>query len=80
MAVNLEERHTAGKRVRVEHLWDGMWAGLDIDGSTKHGGLAVMIQVLANYGYNFAGKVDEFIPTGTIARPTADFLFIKAPE
>ena len=73
MEVNLEERHTAGKRIRIETLWNGTW-------HRRGGGLQEMIQTLADEGYNFAGKVDEYMPTGTIAAHTQDYLFIKAPE
>ena len=70
MNVNLEERQTAGKRIRVEHSWDGLWNGRSLEG---------MIQQLADDGYNFAGKVDEYISTG-ISRSMAAYLFIKAEE
>ena len=75
----LEERATAGKRIRVESLWNGQWLAWHKNYEDKrHGDLADLIQAMADDGYNFAGKIDEYIPTGTIAAHTEDFLFIKA--
>ena len=75
MEVNLEERQTAGKRICVESLWDGH--------SCVHGrrhNLEGLIQYMADEGYNFAGKISEYTPTGTLAAHTEDFLFIKAED
>ena len=77
--IALEERATAGKRIRVESLWNGKWLWWQNNPEEKrHGNLAVLIQAMADDGYNFAGKIDEYVPTGTIAAHTEDFLFIKA--
>lgn len=75
MEINLEERQTAGKRIRVERLWGG--------NSCAHGdrlNLEGLIQYMAGEDYNFAGKINEYIPTGTLAMHTEDFLFIKAED
>ena len=59
---------TAGKRVRVETVFDGHWRG---------GGLETLIQAMADEGFDFLGKIDEYTPTGTIARPLQTYLFAK---
>ena len=79
MKVDLEERPTAGKRISVETLLNGRWVPwYKRPDDTRRGGLEEMIQGMADDGYNFAGMVDEFVPTGTVATYTQDFLFIKA--
>jgi len=56
-------------------LWDGH---ICADGS-KHN-LEGLIQYMADEGFNFAGKINEYIPTGSFGMHTEDFLFIKAED
>ena len=68
--INLEERQTAGKRIKVYHLHNpGYGSNPDIQD---------MIQEMADQGYNFAGLIKEYIPTGSYGWPSYDYLFIKA--
>ena len=75
MDINLEERQTARKRIRVERLWDGR---ICVDGSKRS--LEELIRCMADEGFNFAGKINEYIPTGPFGMHTEDFLFIKAED
>jgi len=72
LAINLEERETAGKRISIQTLWNGKWENVD--------GLENMIQVMADRGFNFAGLVDEILPGSMVTLHTMDYLFIKAAE
>lgn len=66
----------AGKRVRVETLVNGRW--FSVRGELRiAGGLESLIQTLADEGYDCLGKIDEYIPTSTLAAHTEDFLFVR---
>jgi len=55
-----KEYHTANKRIRVECLCDGKWQWFNFQQKKpKNLDLQSMIQLLANAGYNFAGKINE---------------------
>ena len=68
----LEERQTAGKRIKVCHLHNPGYEG--------NPDLESLIQQMADQGYNFAGLINKHIPTGTFGWPSYDYLFIKAQE
>ena len=80
MKLELEERATAGKRIKVMTTYNGTWHTDEVvDGKSWGGeGLERLIQYMSDKGFNFAGKVDEYIPTGSLALHTEDFLFIRA--
>jgi len=69
MTLDLEERKTANKRIKVYNLHNP--GG---DNPTEED----MIQEMADTGYNFAGLIRESIPTGTYGWPSYWYLFILA--
>lgn len=74
MEVNLEERETAGKRISVQTLMNGKW--------NEEYGLENIIQVMADRGFNFAGKIGETHLSTTAGNSWVQeqFLFIKVAE
>lgn len=72
--------NTASKDVKVIEITFsvyGTFAWID-DKTQVRGGLEPVIQYMANKGFDFVGKVDEFKPTGTIAQPSKSYLFTRA--
>ena len=72
MTILLEERNTAGKKIKVYCLHNPGWGGNPTEED--------MIQEMADKGYNFAGLINEYIPTGMYGWPSYNYLFIKAGE
>ena len=77
--INLEERQTAGKRIKVYKLHNPGYSWNADDGTQHYNSTEQdMIQQMANEGYNFAGLIDKTIPTGVYGWPSYTYLFIKA--
>ena len=77
--INPEERHTAGKRIKVYRLHNPGYQWKRDDGTIARNPTEEdMIQEMADQGYNFAGLIDKYIPTGIYGSPSYNYLFIKA--
>ena len=69
----LEERQTAGKRIKVYYLHNP--GHVQADGR-RNPNEEDMIQEMADKGYNFAGLIREHIPTSSYGWPGYWYLFI----
>jgi len=72
MNLDLEERQTANKRIKVYNLHN---PGYENNPTEED-----MIQEMADKGYNFAGLIRELHPPGAYSWPSYWYLFILAEE